>query len=74
VENKRTRVGFEILTAVVVNCSVFWDMERCSPLKLFFNSEDGGDVFLRNVGWLSADCTALYTRRYNCSKEDILRV
>jgi hypothetical protein len=28
-------------------------------------SEDGGDMFLRNVGWLSMDYTALYPRRYN---------
>jgi hypothetical protein len=32
-------------------------------LGLFFNPEDGGDVFLQNIGWLSADCTALYRRR-----------
>jgi hypothetical protein len=30
---------------------------------LFFDPEDGGDMFLRNIGWLSADYTALYPRR-----------
>jgi hypothetical protein len=32
-------------------------------LCLFFYPEDGGDMFLRNVGWLSTDYTALYPRR-----------
>jgi hypothetical protein len=32
-------------------------------LLLFFNPEDGGNMFLRNVGWFSAGSTALYPRR-----------
>jgi hypothetical protein len=32
-------------------------------LDLFFNSEDGGDMFLRNIGWHSVEHTALYLRR-----------
>jgi hypothetical protein len=48
--------------------SVFWDITTCSPLEvsrsacdllhagfvlgLVFDTEDGGDVFLRNVDWL----------------------
>jgi hypothetical protein len=32
-------------------------------LDLFFDLEDGGDMFLRNVGLLSRDYTALYPRR-----------
>jgi hypothetical protein len=31
-------------------------------LGLLFNPEDGGDMFLRNFGWLSTDYTALYDR------------
>jgi hypothetical protein len=34
----------------------------------FFDSEDGGDMFLRNVGWHSADYTALYPRSWYSSK------
>jgi hypothetical protein len=29
-------------------------------LFLLFNPEDGGEIFLRNVGWFSTDYTALY--------------
>jgi hypothetical protein len=32
-----------------------------------FHTEYGGDMFLRNVGWLSRDCTALYLKRENSS-------
>jgi hypothetical protein len=34
---------------------------------LFFEPEDGGDMFLRNVGGLSTDYTALYTRTWYSS-------
>jgi hypothetical protein len=36
-------------------------------LGLFFHPEDEGDMFIRNVGWLSTDYTALCQRRYNSS-------
>jgi hypothetical protein len=32
-------------------------------LGLFFEPEDGGDIFLRDVGSYSAEYTALYPRR-----------
>jgi hypothetical protein len=32
---------------------------------LLFDPENGGDMFLRNFGWLSTDYTALYPRRQN---------
>jgi hypothetical protein len=38
-----------------------WQAVSC--LDLFFHSEDGGDMFLRNVGSLSTDYTAVYSRR-----------
>jgi hypothetical protein len=32
-------------------------------IGLFYDLENGGDIFLRNVGLLSTDYTALYPRR-----------
>jgi hypothetical protein len=39
------------------------EREASSQQGLFFDPEDGGDMFLRNVGWLSTDYTVLYPRR-----------
>jgi hypothetical protein len=36
-------------------------------LGLFFDLEDGGDMFFRRVGCLSKDYTSLYSRRWNPS-------
>jgi hypothetical protein len=38
---------------------------------LFFDLEIGSYMFLRNVGWLSTDCTALYPRRQNSSQPSL---
>jgi hypothetical protein len=39
-------------------------MKQIVDTALFFlDPEDGGDMFLRNVGWLSTDYKALYLRR-----------
>jgi hypothetical protein len=32
-------------------------------LVLFLDPEDGGDMFIRNICWLSTDYTAIYSRR-----------
>jgi hypothetical protein len=94
---KNVFVRFEVLTAVVMKSTIFWDITPCSPLKvnrrfggmyrlhlqgrrisrgrnqhallvtcfhadfllsLFFDPEDGGDMFPWNVGWLSTDYMA----------------
>jgi hypothetical protein len=34
-------------------------------LGLFFNSEDGGEMFIRNVHWFWKDYTSLYRARQN---------
>jgi hypothetical protein len=31
-------------------------------LLLFFDYEDGGEMFLRNIGWLSVNYAAFYPR------------
>jgi hypothetical protein len=36
--------------------------------ELFFDPEDGGNKFIRNVGHNSTDYTASYPRRRNSSK------
>jgi hypothetical protein len=43
----------------------FYALPASSFLGLFFDPEDGGDMFLRNVSLLSTDYMALYPRRHN---------
>jgi hypothetical protein len=74
--NYRNNVGFEVFTAVVMKSIIFWDVTPCSLLMLatclhagscsnyFFDDEDGGDMFLRNVGCISKDYTASHSRRW----------
>jgi hypothetical protein len=48
-------VRFEVLTSVVMNSTIFWDITPCIELKinwLIFPPEDGGNMFLRNISWL----------------------
>jgi hypothetical protein len=45
--------------------SIFWveetrRRESSVLFQLFLDPEDGGDMFLRNVSWLSMDYMALY--------------
>jgi hypothetical protein len=39
------------------------EREAGSLVCLFFNPDDGGDIFFRNVGWLSTYYAALYPAR-----------
>jgi hypothetical protein len=61
---------FLLLRVNLFNCTV--DLPLTLPdtcfhssflLGLFFDPEDGSDMLLRNVSWLSTDCTELYHRR-----------
>jgi hypothetical protein len=49
VEGKHTVycIGFEVLTAVVMKCSIFWDIMPCNPLKVTEVSEKHGAYIFR---------------------------
>jgi hypothetical protein len=40
--NKNMSVGFAVLTAVVMNSTIFWDITWCNPLKV--NRRFGGKI------------------------------
>jgi hypothetical protein len=42
-------------------------LHACFLLDLFIDSEDGGDMFIRNFNFLSTEYTELYSRRQNSS-------
>jgi hypothetical protein len=95
----KVNAGSEVLTAVAMNNSVFWDIMlkvnrhfggiyrlhlqglRIKPKKqretyslyddssfsLPLNTEDEGDMFLRNISRYSADYATFYPRRENSS-------
>jgi hypothetical protein len=42
-------------------------LHACFLIGLFFDTEVGAEIFLRNVRWLSTEYTALYPRRQNSS-------
>jgi hypothetical protein len=44
--------------------SVSFFLHAGSLFGLLFDPKDGGDMYLRNVGWYSTDYTALYSRRF----------
>jgi hypothetical protein len=59
VANKLRIVRFEVFTAMTMKNIVFWDVAPCGVqsvtcltgnLVFFTCPEDGGDMFLRNVG------------------------
>jgi hypothetical protein len=69
-------VGFQVLTVVVVMNYVLWHITRCIrtcllPASCWFLSWiilghwRSRRYVLRNVGWISTDCIAIYPRRQN---------
>jgi hypothetical protein len=69
-------VGFEVYTAVVMKSTVFWDTiasifrveelaeQETSVLVLYFDPEDGSDMFIRNGILLSNGLQALHPTRW----------
>jgi hypothetical protein len=51
----------------LLGCITVWavEIQPTFLFGLFFDHEDGGDMFLRNLGWISTFYTALYHRRQN---------
>jgi hypothetical protein len=45
-------VGFEVLTAVAVGSSVFWDTTPCSPVKIMSKPSKKPACCLRYAGFL----------------------
>jgi hypothetical protein len=62
-ENTNFNIGCGVLTAAVMKSTIFWDIPSCrqfnsssrliSRLLALLDPEDGGDMFFRNVGWIS---------------------
>jgi hypothetical protein len=49
---------------MIQGASLSWYLLHAGILiALFFDPEDGGDMFLRNFRWFSTDCTTLQPRR-----------
>jgi hypothetical protein len=58
VPNNRKDLGFEVLTAVVMKSSIFWDITQCSPLKFSRRSFETSIDFQRTTGrYISEDRT-----------------
>jgi hypothetical protein len=64
----------------VLKSTIFWNITLLATcfhfaiiLSLFFEPENGGDMFLRNVGWHSKDYTELYRRRWYSSIQDCVQ-
>jgi hypothetical protein len=54
--NPNSLVGFQVLTAVSMKCAVLFPnsmwLGKSPPVSaVFFDLEDEGDIFLRNVGF-----------------------
>jgi hypothetical protein len=63
VSERNDTSGFRANRALLATCLI---LVSC----LLFNLEDGGDMFLWNVGWCSTDYTVWYLRRRSSSYPD----
>jgi hypothetical protein len=77
-------VRFENLTAVTMKSTIFWGITPlqsgrspptnilqptfCFLLQLFFDPEDGGSIYHRNIGGLLSDYEVLHPRRQYSSR------
>jgi hypothetical protein len=54
---------FEVITAVKMSILVLWVVMLCGLVGRYLSPEDGGSMFLRNVGIYLQVHTALQPRR-----------
>jgi hypothetical protein len=78
-------VWYDVVNAVVVNSTIFWDKTPCSPVELYprliyssfllglsLNPEDGGSMSLRNVSELLPGYTLLHPRKQFSSFSNLI--
>jgi hypothetical protein len=58
--------------AVIMESFILWDINLCllpasCRLLAWLIPQDEGNIFLRNVGWIAAEFTALYSRKQKSS-------
>jgi hypothetical protein len=56
---------------LLLSCSACCLLHASILFGLFFDPEDGGDMFLRSVSLLTTDYVALYARRQNSSQSPL---
>jgi hypothetical protein len=70
---KSTRSIFWGITSCKPNKEIVWSRQRtCFLLGLLFCPDDRGDMFLRNVSWLSLNYSALCPRRWHSLSDAVL--
>jgi hypothetical protein len=63
-------MGVEVIVAVVMKSTIFWDITQCSPLSTGVSEEHVASIFRVekiSSGRNSTDYTALYPRRWYSS-------
>jgi hypothetical protein len=64
---KQQQQSSRVLSSGIYRHVVCWKSTVGLSLDLFFDSEDGAGIFLKNVGWYSTDYIVLYSRTQNSS-------